>query len=118
LTAAWSKDAATRKPGTAQPVPFLVVRTRPLVGPAGLFIGVSLVRSKPVHSLTHAATRFRMSPHEVQVFALLLDGLQLNEIAEQLHIASSTVQDHIKSLIQKTGTGNRPAMIAKIRGWS
>lgn len=118
LTTAWTEDAATRKPGMARPVPFLVVRTRPMAGPAGLFIGVSLERSKPARSLTNAAARFRISPREVQVLALLLDGRQLNEIAEQLHITSSTVQDHIKSLLQKTETENRSEMIAKIFGWS
>jgi DNA-binding CsgD family transcriptional regulator len=118
LTAAWTDDAVTRRPGVARPVPFLVVRTRPMTGPAGLFIGVSLERSKPAHSLTQAAARFRISPREVQVLALLLDGVHLNEIAEQLHIASSTVQDHIKSLLQKTETENRSEMIAKVLGWS
>jgi len=118
LTTAWTEDPGTRQPGVARPVPFLVVRTRPMAGPAGLFIGVSLERSRPAHSLTDAAARFRISPREVQVLALLLDGLQLNDIAKQLHIASSTVQDHIKSLLQKTGTENRSEMIAKILGWS
>ncbi|HXF33180.1 MAG TPA: helix-turn-helix transcriptional regulator [Candidatus Acidoferrales bacterium] len=118
LTTAWTDEMATRKPGIARPVPFLVLRTRPMAGPAGLFIGVSLERARPVHSLTTAAARFRISPREVQVLALLLDGLQLNEIAEQLHIASSTVQDHIKSLLQKTGTENRSEMIGKVLGWS
>ncbi len=89
-----------------------------MAGPAGLFIGVSLERSKLEHSLTEAAERFRISPREVQVLALLLDGGQLNEIAEQLHIASSTVQDHVKSLLEKTGTDNRSEMIGKILGWS
>jgi DNA-binding CsgD family transcriptional regulator len=118
LTSAWTDDPATRKPGMARPVPFLVVRTRPMTGPAGLFIGVSLERSKLAHSLTDAAGRFRISPREVQVLALVLDGLQLGEIAEQLHIASSTVQDHIRNLLEKTSTANRSEMIGRILGWS
>jgi DNA-binding CsgD family transcriptional regulator len=118
LTAAWTDDATTRKPGMARPVPFLVLRTRPMAGPAGSFIGVSLERSKLEHSLTSAAERYRISPREVQVLALLLDGRQLNEIADQLHIATSTVQDHIKSLLEKTGTENRSEMLGKALGWS
>jgi DNA-binding CsgD family transcriptional regulator len=118
LTSAWTADDASRQPGIARPVPFLVVRTRPMAGPTGLFIGVSIERSKPAHSLTAAAARFRISPREVQVLALLLDGAQLNEAAKRLHITSSTVQDHIKSLLEKTGTENRSEMIAKILGWS
>ena len=74
LTEAWTEDAATRKPGMARPVPCLVLRTRPMVGPSGRFISVSLERSKLEHSLTGAAGRFRISPREVQVVALLLDA--------------------------------------------
>lgn len=118
LTADWTDEPTTREPGVACPVPFLVVRTRPMAGAAGRFIGVSLERPRATRSLTRAAARFRISPREVQVLALLLDGLHLNEIAERLHITSSTVQDHIKSLLQRTGTENRSAMIAAILGWS
>ena len=60
--------------GVAHPVPFLVVRTRPMSGPAGLFIGVRIDRFQPPHSLTGPAERFHISPRELQVLALLLDG--------------------------------------------
>ncbi|MBC5805932.1 MAG: helix-turn-helix transcriptional regulator [Candidatus Eremiobacteraeota bacterium] len=83
-------------------------------GPSGLFIGVSVERAKPERSLTSAAARFGVSPREVQVLTLILDGRQLNEVAEQLRIASSTVQDHVESLFHKTDTENRSGMIARI----
>lgn len=118
LTATWENDAAPQRPGVAHPVPFLVVRTRPMSGPIGLFIGVTIERTKPAHSLTEAAARFSISPREVQVLALLLDGLHLSEIAGRLHITSSTVQDHIKHLLEKTNTHNRSEMTAKILGWA
>jgi len=117
LTAAWTDDAASQQAGVARPVPFLVVRTRPMGGATGLFIGVSIERSKPGRSLTGAAARFNISPREVQVLALLLDGLHLSEIAERLHITSSTVQDHIKRVLDKTNTHNRSEMTARILGW-
>jgi len=116
LTAAWSSESG-REPGMAQPVPFLVVRTQPMSGPAGLFIGVRIDRFQPPNSLTGAAARFHISPREVQVLALLLDGKHLNQIAEQLHITSSTVQDHIKSMLDKTESGNRSELIARVLGW-
>jgi DNA-binding CsgD family transcriptional regulator len=116
LTAAWSEETV-RQPGVAQPVPFLVVRTPPMTGPAGLFIGVRIDRFQPPNSLTGAAARFHISPREVQVLALLLDGKHLNEIAEQLHITSSTVQDHIKSMLDKTESGNRSELIGRVLGW-
>jgi DNA-binding CsgD family transcriptional regulator len=116
LTLAWS-DASANEPGVAHPVPFLVVRTQPMSGPAGLFIGVRIDRSQPSNSLTGAASRFHITPREVQVLALLLDGNHLEQIARQLHITSSTVQDHINSMLSKTESRNRSELIARVLGW-
>ncbi len=116
LTAAWSSNSE-QKPGVARPVSFLVVRTQPMSGPTGLFIGVHVDRFQPHNSLTGAASRFHISPREVQVLALLLDGNHLDQIAEQLHITSSTVQDHIKSMLDKTESRNRSELIARVLGW-
>jgi DNA-binding CsgD family transcriptional regulator len=116
LTAAWSDDSE-KSLGVAHPVPFLVVRTQPLTGPSGLFIGVRIDRFQPPKSLGGAATRYHISPREVQVLALLLDGNHLDQIATQLHITSSTVQDHINSMLEKTGAKNRSELIARVLGW-
>jgi DNA-binding NarL/FixJ family response regulator len=98
-------------------VPFLVVHTQPLSGPAGLFIGVRIDRFRPPNSLVGPAARFHITPRELQVLALLLDGAKLEEIGEKLHITSSTVQDHIKSMVDKTDSRNRTELIARILGW-
>jgi DNA-binding CsgD family transcriptional regulator len=116
LTAAWATHS-TKDPGMARPVSFLVLRTQPMSGPGGLFVGVRIDRFLPPNSLTGAATRFRISPREVQVLALLLDGEHLDQIADALHITSSTVQDHIKSMLDKTASRNRSELIARILGW-
>jgi len=116
LTAAWSTESVKHS-GLARPVPFLVVRTRPMFGPAGLFTGVRIDRFQPPNSLTGAAAQFHISPREVQVLALLLDGYHLDQIAQQMYITSSTVQDHIKSMLDKTGSHNRSELIARVLGW-
>jgi DNA-binding CsgD family transcriptional regulator len=116
LTAAWA-TSVVKEPGIARPVPFLVVRTQPMTGPAGLFVGVRIDRFRPPNSLTEAAGRFHISPREAQVLALLLDGDHLDQIADQLKITSSTVQDHIKSMLDKTESRNRSELIARILGW-
>jgi len=116
LTADWSSDSVNQ-PGISRPVPFLVVRTQPMSGPAGFLIGVRIDRFREPNSLTAAAGRFHISPREVQVLALLLDGNHLDQIAEQLHITSSTVQDHIKSMLDKTQSSNRSELIARVLGW-
>jgi DNA-binding CsgD family transcriptional regulator len=117
LVASWRSDADTQETGVAHPVPFLVVRTRPMSGPAGLFIGVRIDRFQPPHSLTGPAERFHISARELQVLALLLDGAKLNEIGRKLHITASTIQDHIKSMVDKTGSRNRTELIARVLGW-
>lgn len=116
LTAGWAQSQV-REPGIARPVSFLVVRTQPLSGRAGEFVGVRIDRFRPPNSLTAASARFGISPREVQVLALLLDGDHLDQIAHFLHITSSTVQDHIKSMLDKTESRNRSELIARILGW-
>jgi DNA-binding CsgD family transcriptional regulator len=116
LTASWS-TGSIKQSGLARPVPFLVVQTRPMFGPAGLFTGVRIDRFQSPNSLTSAAGRFHFSPREVQVLGLLLDGKHLDQIARQLYITSSTVQDHIKSMVDKTQSRNRTELIARVLGW-
>jgi DNA-binding CsgD family transcriptional regulator len=116
LTAGWA-SSTIKEPGIARPVSFLVVRTQPMTGPGGLFVGVRIDRFQPPNSLTGAANRFHISPREAQVLALLLDGDHLDQIAGQLKITSSTVQDHIKSMLDKTESRNRSELIARILGW-
>lgn len=117
LIADWRSDSGSQKTGTAHPVPFLVVRTQPMSGPAGLFIGVRIDRSKPPKSLRGPAARFHISPRELQVLAMLLDGAKLEEIARRLHIAPSTVQHHVSSMVVKTESRNRTELIARVLGW-
>ncbi len=117
LTAGWGIEPAVQGAGIARPVPFLVVRTLPMSGPAGLFIGVRIDRFQPPNSLSGAGARFHISPRELQVLSLLLDGAHLDEIGKQLYITSSTVQDHIRSMVEKTGSRNRTELIARVLGW-
>lgn len=57
---------------------------------------------------------FNLSPREMETLAMLMQGATLNEVAEMMHITSSTVQDHIRSMLEKTGTRNRSELIAKL----
>ncbi len=117
LIADWRDDSGSQKAGIAHPVPFLVVRTQPMSGPAGLFIGVRIDRFQPPKSLRGPAARFHISPRELQVLAMLLDGEKLEEIGRKLHIAPSTVQHHVRSMVDKTGSRNRTELIARVLGW-
>ncbi len=114
LVASWTSDPSTQTTGAARPVPFLTVRTQPLVGSKGLFVGVLLERSPGADVFDTAARAFNISTRELETLAMLLQGAKLSEIAQALHIMPSTVQDHIKNLLDKTGARNRSEMIAKV----
>ena len=80
-------------------------------------IGVRIERFHPSNSLAGPAARYHISPREVEVLALLLEGAKLEEIGEALSITTSTVQDHIKSMVDKTESRNRTELIARVLGW-
>jgi DNA-binding CsgD family transcriptional regulator len=109
-----TSDPATHVIGVAHPVPFLTVRTQPLCGPAGQFVGVILERPPGGQVFNKAARAFNVSPRELEVLAMLLQGATLGEVAKAMHITSSTVQDHISSMLEKTGSRNRSELIAKV----
>ena len=117
LTAMWQTNPATQVPGVARPVPFLVVRTQPVSSPTGLCIGVRIDRFEPANSLAGPAALFHITPRELEVLALLLDGAKLDDIGNALSITVSTVQDHIKSMVDKTDSRNRTELIGRVLGW-
>ncbi len=69
------------------------------------------------NTLLRAARRFLITPRECEVVAYLLDGLRIEEISERLFISTSTVNDHVKRLLERTGASNRSEMLARILGW-
>jgi DNA-binding CsgD family transcriptional regulator len=118
LTARWSvDDPTTLRDGVAVPEPLFVLRVVPLLGPAGLRVGVSLERLKTRNAIRSAARRFGLSPRELEVLTLLLEGRDTREAAEILGIAPSTINDHVKRMLIKTQSRNRAELVARALGW-
>jgi DNA-binding CsgD family transcriptional regulator len=67
--------------------------------------------------LLRAARRFRITPRELQVLELTLDGRPAAEIAATLALSVSTVVGHLTRLRIKTRTHSCGAMIARVLGW-
>lgn len=68
-------------------------------------------------ALIKAATRpstpsFQLTEREVEVLALMADGLGNQEIADRLFISRSTVKYHISGVFTKLGVTNRTEAIA------
>lgn len=95
----------------------LLVRSGILVGPSGNYVAVTLERLRARDPLNGAAERFSSTPRELQVLALIMDGLAKREIAARLFIAESTVGEYFKHLYAKVGVQHRSALFARIFDW-
>jgi DNA-binding CsgD family transcriptional regulator len=57
---------------------------------------------------------YGVTPREREIAGLLAGGLTNPEIATELVLSPYTVQDHIKSLFEKTGVSSRQELVARV----
>ena len=55
---------------------------------------------------------YQLSPREIEVFRLVIEGCSNAEIADNLFISENTVKFHMKNLLKKTSCTNRSNLIA------
>ncbi|MEO6990200.1 MAG: LuxR C-terminal-related transcriptional regulator [Candidatus Baltobacteraceae bacterium] len=68
-------------------------------------------------SISRAINRFKLTRRQTEVLVLVLHGASAGEIADLLSISEYTAQGYIKTLLSKTDSRNRPAMVGKILDW-
>jgi NarL family two-component system response regulator LiaR len=79
--------------------------------------GQSTLAPEAAQALIQAATRppavgHDLTEREREVLALMIEGLNNREIADQLIISSSTVKNHVSSILSKLGTTSRTQAVA------
>lgn len=94
-----------------------VLRLVPLSGPLGTFTAISIEGLRRREDLVSQIQAYRLTPREVAVLKLILQGLKASEVAGALNITKNTATDYFKSLLRKTDSRNRSEMISKILGW-
>jgi len=66
-----------------------------------------------IHAATHApAPHFDLTPRELEVLALIVEGLNNTEIAKRLVVSRSTVKFHVSSILSKLGVSSRTEAVA------
>jgi DNA-binding NarL/FixJ family response regulator len=94
-----------------------VLRLSRLGGPDGTLYALIFGTNQNRDSLMRAAARYTLTRRQCDVLALILEGDSVGEIAQSLCITENTVQGYVKSLLSKTKSRNRPAMVAKVLEW-
>ena len=79
-------------------------------------IAVSIEPCSPDERLSLFARSHALTPRETQLLELLVDGADTRAVAEKLFLSEHTVQDHLKSIFDKTGARNRRTLLARITG--
>ena len=102
-------------------------RSHPADRAAALMIGADDFVAKPVHpeelrarvrrrlerpGAQRAAGAARLTPRELEVMALLAEGLAAAEIADRLVITERTVAKHLEHILAKLGARNRAQAVA------
>jgi DNA-binding CsgD family transcriptional regulator len=93
------------------------VRVTRLNGNSGILFALSVEFFRGGDSLSRATRKYQLTPREIDVLAMILEGASATETAHALKIAETTVQGYYKRLLSKTKSRNRPAMVANVLDW-
>jgi DNA-binding CsgD family transcriptional regulator len=93
---------------------WLIVRGSLLGEGSAAPAAVMLEAARPAEMAPLMAAAYGLTDSERRITQLVAHGLTTRQIAYRLHVSAYTVQDHLKSIFDKSGTGSRGELIAKL----
>jgi DNA-binding CsgD family transcriptional regulator len=91
-----------------------MIEAAKLEGDDGGQVAVTLRAATATETFTLLCRAYALSERERQVVAALVAGLDTRAVAQPLFISPYTVQDHLKSVFEKTGTSTRGGLVARL----
>ena len=91
-----------------------MIEAAPLDGERDGEIAVTLRSATALETFDLLCRAYAFSRRERQVVALLVAGFDTRKVTERLFISPHTVQDHLKSVFEKTGSHSRRELLAKL----
>ena len=77
-------------------------------------VAVLLEAARPAEMAPLLADVYGLTQQERRVTELVAQGLPTRQISNRLRMSAYTVQDHLKSIFTKTGTGSRGDLVARL----
>jgi len=93
---------------------WLLLYGTPLSGSGPSRVAVIIQPAAPHDVAPLVALAYALSERECQITRLCMKGLATKDIAEALGVSPYTVQDHLKSIFNKTGVRSRGELVGQI----
>jgi DNA-binding NarL/FixJ family response regulator len=93
---------------------WFVVRGSLLGNDADARVAILIEPAHPPELAPLIADLYGLTQRERAVTELVAQGFTTGEIAKRLHLSAYTVQDHLKAIFEKTGTGSRRELVARL----
>lgn len=93
---------------------WLIVRGSLLNDGPDAQVAVMLEAARPAEMAPLMVDAYGFTDSERRITELVANGLSTKQIAGRLHVSSYTVQDHLKSIFAKSGSGSRGDLVARL----
>ena len=98
---------------------WLTLRAARLGGPGKVDeadIAVTIESTSPTERVAVFERAFGLTAREAELLRHVVSGANTDQIAQEMFLSAHTVQDHLKSIFNKTATRNRRTLLARATG--